>query len=79
MLNQIQMNIPIAEIVVRCLILFQKFRNSGLPAGRMTQFYRMNDPESQFGRISNVVLHISMCDHPEWQPQREGWAQDKAS
>ena len=72
MLNQIQMNISIAEIVVGCLILFQKFRNSGLPAGRMTKFYRMHDPESQFGLSSNVVLRISMCDHPEWQLQCEG-------
>ena len=78
MLNQIQLNISIAEIVVGCLILFQKFRNSGLPAGRMTKFYRMHDPESQFCKSGNVVLRIILCDHPEWQPQREGSASSKA-
>ena len=78
MLNQIQLNISIAEIVVGCLILFQKFRNSGLPAGRMTKFYRMHDPESQFCKSGNVVLRIILCDHPEWQPQREGSAPGKA-
>ena len=72
MLSQIQLNISIAEIVVGCLILFQKFRNSGLPAGRMTKFYRIHDPESQFHRSGNVVLRVSLCDHPEWQLQREG-------
>jgi hypothetical protein len=77
--NQIQMNMSIAEIVVGCLILFQKFRNSGLPAGRMTKFYRMHDPESQFVKSSNVVLRVSLCDHPEWQQQCEGSGSGQSS
>ena len=65
MLNQVQVNISIAEIVVRCLITFQQFRNAGVPAGRLTKYYRMLDPEILFCRSSNVVLQISMCDLSE--------------